>query len=142
MKKLVFSDTEEFYKELTEALKSGEEVEVITSYKRFSDLPHRLKQIFELHKYKSDTWVNVSTRAFIPNSVAPVGLNLKALIVLGSTATGAGVGAIFGAIPGAAIGAVIGLTSGAAAAVLMDQNHQVEVEVDTDGRLRIKLQPI
>lgn len=148
MKKVVFADTEEFYQELVNLLKSGEKVEVITSYKRYQDLPPRLIQIFELHKHRTNDWVNVYTGAFIAHSVAPVGLNLKVLIVLGSTTVGAGMGAGIGAlaggvgaVPGAAIGAALGLVAGTVAAVLSDRSHQAVVEIDRSGNLRIKISP-
>lgn len=139
MKKLVFADTEEFYQKLLECLKSGTEIEIITDYKRFSDLPPRLKQIFELEYHRTGVWTNAVTGVFIPSSIAPVSLNLKALIVLASTAMGAGIGGFFGLIPGAIIGSAIGLAAGTVSAILLDNKHRAEVQIDPHGRFHIKV---
>jgi hypothetical protein len=45
---LVFSDTNKFYQELADALKSNKEVQISTNSKSYADLPPRLKKIFEI----------------------------------------------------------------------------------------------
>lgn len=143
MKKLLtFEDSEKFYRELRITLQAGDEVEIITSFKRYSDLPTKLKEIFELEKHRSGRWINVITGAFVAGSIAPAGLNMKVLIVAGA----AGVGAVFGLVAGgpigAAVGAGLGLAVGAVAAAMSDKDHEVDVEIDNSGRLRIKVRPI
>jgi outer membrane lipoprotein SlyB len=68
-------------------------------------------------------------------------LNTKALIVLGATATGAGLGALAGGPVGAGIGAGVGLAAGTVASVFLDRDHEVEVEIDKRGKLNVKVRP-
>ncbi|HIK18770.1 MAG TPA: hypothetical protein IGS53_26285 [Leptolyngbyaceae cyanobacterium M33_DOE_097] len=142
MRKLVFSDTETFYRELKTALEQGEQIEVITDYKRYSDLPEKLKTIFELHKNKSGEWVNVATGAFIPLSASVTTINYSILYIL----AGAGVGALFGTIVGgpvgAAVGGGIGAIVGAVAVATASGKHHVDIEIDASGKLRLKISPI
>lgn len=141
MQKLVFSGTEAFYRELKKSLEQGEQVEVITSYERYSDLPEQLKVIFELHKNKSEKWVNVATGAFIPYSIAVTSINYSALYIIGTAVVGAGLGVVFAGPVGAAVGGGIGAIVGAAAVVMSNGKHQVEIEIDASGKLRIKVNP-
>lgn len=142
MRKLVFSDTETFYRELKTALEQGEQVEVITDYKRYSDLPEKLKAIFELHKNKSGEWVNVATGAFIPFSVAITTINYSVLYILASAGTGALFGAIVGGPVGAAVGGGIGAIVGTVAVAISRGKHHVDIEIDASGKLRLKISPI
>jgi hypothetical protein len=142
MRKLVFSDTEMFYRELKTALEQSEQVEVITDYERYSDLPEKLKTIFELHKNKSGEWVNIATGAFIPYSAGVTALNYSALYIF----AGAGAGAILGFIVGgpveAAVGGGIGAIVGTVAVVTSSGRHHVDIEIDANGKLRLKISPI
>lgn len=45
---LEFSDTNKFYQDLAEALKSNKEVKISTNYKSYDDLPPKLKDIFKV----------------------------------------------------------------------------------------------
>lgn len=45
---LEFSDTNKFYQELADALKSNKEVKISTNYKSYADLPPKLKDIFKV----------------------------------------------------------------------------------------------
>lgn len=137
---LVFSDSDGFYKQLTAALKAGDEIEVLTDYERYSELPDKLKSIFKLDRTRSGQWVN-SAGFFIPGAVVPGSLSVKALTVLSSTAVGAAIGARVYSAPGAAIGAVIGLAAGCAASILMDRSHEVDIEIDVRGKMKIHLRP-
>jgi len=122
-------------------LAQGEEVEVITDYERYSDLPEQLKTIFELHKNKSGMWVNVATGAFIPYSFAATTINYSALYIFG----GAGAGAIFGVIVGgpvgAAVGGGIGAIVGTVAVATLNGKHHVDIEINANGKLRFKISP-
>lgn len=142
MRKLVFSDTETFYRELKTALEQGEQVEVITDYERYSDLPEKLKTIFELHKNKSDAWVNVATGAFIPYSAAATQINYSALYILASAGAGAVFGAIVGGAVGAALGSGIGAIVGTVAVATLGGRHHVDTEIDMNGKLRLKIRPV
>jgi hypothetical protein len=146
---LVFQDTEKFYRELKVALEQDEPVEVITDYQRYSDLPERLKTIFELEKYKSGTWVNVATGAFIPSSAAVTGINYNALYYIagafGAVVGAAGVGAIIGGPIGAAVGGGIGALGalvGVIAVATSSEKHNVVIEIDINGKIRIRISPI
>lgn len=143
MRKLVFRDTEKFYSELKVALEQDEPVEVITDYQRYSDLPERLKTIFELEKYKSGTWVNVATGAFIPSSAAVAGISYNALYhIAGVAVGGAGVGAIIGGPIGAAVGGGIGALVGVIAVAISSRQHNVDIEIDAIGKIRLRISPI
>lgn len=142
MRKLVFSDTKTFYRELKTALEQGEKVEVVTDYERYSDLPEKLKAVFELHKSKSGAWVSVATGAFIPGSSSAAGINYFFLYVL----TGAGIGAIagftVGGPVGVAVGGSIGAIAGVVAAATSGGKHSVIIEIGRDGKLRLNIDPI
>ncbi|WP_072620384.1 hypothetical protein [Spirulina major] len=142
MRKLVFSDTETFYRELKIALEQGEQVEVVTDYKRYSDLPEKLKTIFELHKNKSGEWIHVATGAFIPLSTSVTTINYSVLFILGGAGMGALVGAIVGGLVGAAVGGGIGAIVGTVAVATSSGKHHVEIEIDASGKLRLKITPI
>ena len=141
MRKLVFRDNKEFYTELKGALSSGQEVEVVTDYERFSDLPQELKDIFELHRYRTNEWVNVATGAFIAGSVANVGIDYKPLYVLGGAGVGAAAGVFMGGPVGAAAGAGVGALVGMGAAAMASGKHEVDVQVDAKGKLRVVIRP-
>jgi hypothetical protein len=141
MQKLVFSDTEMFYLELKTALEQGEQVDVITNYEQYSDLPEQLKTIFELHKNKSESWVNVNTGAFVASSVVATSINYSALYILSAAVAGAIVGAFVGPI-GAAVGSGIGACIGVVAVVAVNGKHHVDIEIDVSGKLRLRIIPI
>lgn len=141
MKKLVFRDTKKFYSKLRKALESGQQVEVVTDYDHFSDLPQELKDIFELHRYRTDEWVNVATGAFIANSAAQIGLDYKPLYVLAASGTGAVAGGFMGGPAGAAAGAGVGALVGMGAAAMASGKHETNIEVDAAGKLRVIIRP-
>lgn len=141
MQTLVFSDTNEFYEELKHSLDSGQKVEVVTDYTHFSDLPKKLKDIFELHQHRTNEWVSITTNAFVVGSRAKVGFNRQPLYVLGSAGIGAIAGLFIGGPVGAAVGAGIGTLIGIGAAAMESGKHEVNVEVDTAGRLRVIVTP-
>jgi hypothetical protein len=141
MKTLHFRDDKAFYEELTAALKSGEPVRVETPFRRYSEVPQKLKDIFEMHKQDRAAWMNVVTGIFTAGTVSGVSLNCKPLVVVGVVATGAAIGGGIGAAVGAAVGAGIGLAAGTVAAVLLDGKHTAQVEITKDGRLVIKVEP-
>jgi len=141
MRKLVFQDTEKFYRELKVALEQDEPVEVITDYQRYSDLPDKLKTIFELHKHKSGTWVNLYTGAFNPSSAAVTAINYNALYHIAAAAgAGAIVGGFFGPV-GVAVGGGIGAIVGAMAVAVSSGKHDVDIEIDAKGKFRLRIRP-
>ncbi|MBE9227302.1 hypothetical protein IQ264_17895 [Phormidium sp. LEGE 05292] len=150
MRKLVFQDTEKFYRELKVALEQDEPVEVITDYQRYSDLPERLKSIFELHKHKSGTWVNLHTGAFVPSAAAFTAINYNALYQIAAAGGAAGVGAIVGGFVGGpvgvalggVIGATVGATVGAMAFAISNKEHDVEIKIKRTGEIWLRISPI
>ncbi len=154
VKELVFSDTDQFYKELTAAVKSGEPVNIITDYTSYSDFPPRLKQIFKLD---ADTIPMPAPVApgLVPSPLIfppiPANLDYKWLIIPASTAFGALVGGAAigsatggsGAVPGALVGGVVGLTAGAVTVAIMDKNHEVFIKINPiRGNLEIAIRPV
>lgn len=149
----VFSDTDEFYKELTTALKSGEPVHIITDYTSYDDFPPRLKQIF---KPDADT-IPINTLVapgLIPSpsmfASIPAKIDYKWLIIPVCTAFGAGVGGAIGlpaggigTVPGALVGGGVGLATCAVTAAMMDNKHEVRFEIDIEtGKFVIVIIPI
>ena len=153
VKGLVFSDTNEFYKELATALKSGEPVHIITDYTSYDDFPPRLKQIF---KPDADTIpINpLVAPGLIPSpsmfASIPAKIDYKWLIIPVSTAFGAGAGAAIGlpaggigTVPGALVGGGVGLAAGAVTVALMDNKHEVRFEIDIQtGKFVIVVIPV
>jgi len=153
MRQITYRDDNSFYRELFEALKSGETIVLSTPFKSMDEVPQRLKDAFELAGNRDRPWVNVKTGLFVagtaPSLATAVGMNYRPIVVIGSTvagaAIGAGVGAVAGAgggaLPGAGVGAVVGLAAGTVAAAQMDGSHETEVEIDKNGRLKIHIKP-
>ncbi len=142
MKKLIFRDTEEFYIELKGALEAKEKIEVVTDIKRYSDLPQKIKDIFDLEKHRNNEWVNVATCAFIPMSIVPAGLNNGPLYVFAAAAVGGGAGIFLGGPFGAAVGAGIGALIGLATMAVASGKHRVRVKVDMTGCLSFEIDPV
>lgn len=138
--KMNFEDTDAFYKKLKDGLSTGEHIEVITNYKKYTDLPERFRKIFETERYKHEGWINVKTLAFVPMSKAVTKINYQALYVLGGAAVGALVGFVGGPF-GAAVGGALGAAAGVAAAAMASDKHDVEIEIDAEGKLKVKIQP-
>lgn len=137
VKKLVFSDTDQFYQELTTAVKSGDPVNIITGYTNYDDFPARLKKIFKLdadsinvtkterHLYPLGLTSGIAGAAapapgLVPLDGAltglasiPAKLDYKWLIIPTCTAFGAGVGGAIG-LPAGGIGAIPGALVGGA----------------------------
>jgi len=148
MNTLEFEDTDAFYEKLTDALKNGEKVILITTFLSINDVPNRLKSAFKLEEFKSAGWLNEVTGVFVAGGVSPAGLDYKPIVVLGSTLTGtaigAGVGAAVGGVgaaPGAGFGALIGLVAGTIASAQMKGAHETQIEIDKDGKLKIHIKP-
>lgn len=138
VKTLFFSDTNQFYQELTEALRSKEAIQISTRYKSYDDFPPKLKEIIEIDKsqlekfdkqnYSSPLAVGAMPMGSTAGIAAPMGstagiapappreipakINYKPLIIIGSIALGAGAGAGIGTFFGG-IGAVPGAIGGA-----------------------------
>jgi hypothetical protein len=159
VKELAFSDTDQFYKELTDALKSGEPVNIITDYTSYDDFPPRLKQIFKLdadsiniaqaEKHPSPLWA-VGAASGIASYAAPAAATLdsKWLIIPVSTAVGAGAGGGFGglaggigAIPGTLLGGAFGLAAGAVTVAIIDKD-EVWFEINPTRGITITIRPV
>lgn len=157
VKEIVFSDTDQFYKELTVAVKSGEAVNIITEYTSYSDFPPRLKKIFKIDADSIDLTKSerhlLSPLGSTPFAAAPILLPLegviaglasipakldyKWLIIPTCTAFGAGVGGAMGlpaggigSVPGALVGGAVGLTACSVTVAVMDNKHIVKIEID------------
>jgi hypothetical protein len=143
MRTIIFYDTKKFYDELRRALDNNEEVEISTSYRRFSDFLQKLKDIFELEKHKNGKWINALTGAATPTfgMLVPVGLNYYYLYVLASATIGAGSGLLIGGPLGAATGAGIGAVIGIGAAAIAGGKHSVNVEVNASGIIKFVVTP-
>lgn len=141
MRKIVFQDSKQFYTELKEVLSSDQEVEIVTDYERFSDLPQDLKDIFELHYHRSNKWINIHTGAFIPMSKVAAGINLKPLYVIATAGVGAVAGGIAAGPIGATVGAGVGAIVGICAAAMDSEKYKVDIQVDINGKLRLVVCP-
>ena len=169
VKEIVFSDTDQFYQELTVAVKSGEPVNIITDYTTYSDFPPRLKKIFKIDADSID--LTKAERHLLyplgstPFAAAPILLPLegviaglasipakldyKWLIIPTCTAFGAGVGGAIGlpaggigSVPGALVGGAVGLTACSVTVAVMDNKHIVKIEIDPiRGTLAIVITP-
>jgi hypothetical protein len=149
---LTFSDTEEFYQELSGALKSGRPIDIKTPFNSYDEFPPRLKEVFELQKpRRSPTFPGMAT-APIPNTdiaAYPASIHYGALASAGASAViGAGVGGTagsfvggIGAAPGALAGAGIGLSSWAVSQAIINNCHKVVIQV-TNGSLNITIEPV
>ena len=152
MKTLNYENNTAFYSALAAALKSGERIVLVTPFRSMDEVPQRLKDIFELENGGDRSWVNAASGVFVAGTLASqataVPMNYRPVVVLASTAVGAGVGAGVGAIaggvgaaPGAGAGALIGLAAGVLAASQMEGAHETEVEIDKEGRLKFHIKP-
>lgn len=150
VKQLYFSDTEEFYKELAQAWKSGNKVSVITNYTDYSDFPPRLKEIFEPAPV---SLAPPGYAAAAPTSLVAPGLTIPAIVntaalsswicITTGAGIGAGIGAFFGGIGapiGAACGAIIGLAACTVDKASASDNHTVRFKFGPDG-MTIEIQP-
>ncbi|BAS60126.1 hypothetical protein NIES2135_67630 (plasmid) [Leptolyngbya boryana NIES-2135] len=97
---LLFSDSDEFYKKLSSALKDGKSFNVATSYDNYFDFPLRLQEVFR---------ADPSSVAKIAEHSIPATLNPKPLETFAYSALGCGLGAAIGA---ATCGGVELLTNG------------------------------
>jgi len=142
MRQILFFDKSSFYSELKKALDDKEEVQIVTPYKSYGELPDKLKETFELEKHKSGKWIDVVSGSFILGAAAtPVGLNYDSLYVVAGAVAGAGVGAMVGGPVGAAVGTGLGALVGMATAAISSGQHTVQVEITTAGTLRFKVKP-
>lgn len=134
-----FEDSPRFYKELKEALERKENIVVVTDFKRFDEVPERLKEIFELNKSRSDGWMNLTTGMFITGAVAHSMLNANALYVLAGAGVGAAAGGAVAGPPGAVVGAGVGAIVGVIAAASMRKRFDVKVKISPTGGLSIEV---
>jgi hypothetical protein len=141
VRKLTFRDNEDFYSELKAALESSENIEVLTDFERFSDVPPKLKAIFKLHEHRTDRWVHAVTGVFVPAAGVAAALNPNSLYVTGGAAVGGTAGFLIGGPLGAAVGATLGAAVGAVAAAVRQDRFKVEIEIDIKGKLKIKIVP-
>ena len=167
-KVLNFSDTEAFYQELSEALKSGQPLDIKTSFKSYEEFPPRLKEVFELQRTKrfpaspqiayepvQQSYPVSPTIAYAPAPQAgiaayPASIHYGALVSAGaSAAIGAGFGGTagsfvggVGAAPGALIGAVVGLSAWAVSQAIIDNCHRVVIQVAANASLTISIEPV
>ena len=139
MRKIEFRDNGDFYDALKNALESGEDVEIATEFRSYDQVPQKLKDVFELEKSRSSTWIDLITGDFVALSHAASALNMNALYVLGAAGVGAAVGVWVGGPVGAGVGALVGAAAGAVAAAVSQDDFEVEIEITADGRLVIRV---
>lgn len=145
VRKLDFSDTEEFYKELVKNWKSGEPVNVITKYTDYTDFPSRLKEIFQPAPVVDVAPVYPSApRLAVPSFAIPAVANLNAIyfwgyVITGATVGGAiggafgGIGVTVGVPVGAAGGAVFGLVASNVNQAAVSNDHTVSLKFGPGG---------
>lgn len=142
MRQIVFFDKPSFYTELKKALDAKEELQIVTSYRNYGELPDKLKEIFELEKHKSGKWIDFVSGSFILGvAPTPVGLNCVPLCVVAGAVVGAGVGTMVGGPVGTAVGTGVGTLVGIATAAMSSEKHTVEVEITAERTLRFKVKP-
>lgn len=142
MKTIEFSDNPDFYRQLKKALASKEQIQVITPYTTYGELPQKLKDIFELEKHRSGKWIDLASGKFILGATAaPVGINYRHVYVFASAAVGGLAGVVIGGPVAGAIGASLGALIGMAAGAMESGKHKVEVEITRDGKLRFNVTP-
>lgn len=155
-KVLNFSDTEAFYQELSEALKSGQPLDIKTPFKSYEEFPPRLKEVFELQTKHSPTFPGDFPALYavpVPQAgiaAYPASIHYGALVSAGaSAAVGAGVGGTagsfvggVGAAPGALIGAGVGLSAWAVSQAIINNCHKVIIQIDARGSLTISIEPV
>lgn len=138
MKKLIFDNSDNFYKSLKEAVDSGEEVTIVTDFESYDEVPEKLKKIYNFEDHKSSQWIDPFTKHFVAESFVTGSINMNALYVMGAAVAGAGVGALAGGPIGAAAGAGIGAIVGSIAAAMSD-GYDIEFVIDANGKLIIKM---
>ncbi|XWK90956.1 MAG: hypothetical protein U7127_13195 [Phormidium sp.] len=168
VKVLNFADNDQFYKDLTAALKAGIPISIVTDYTNYSDFPPRLKEIIKLNANKNNLKQStdyLSPLGGIAVGAAPVSnsmpkglntivaaipamLNSKVLIIGGCTVAGAGIGAGIGALaggigamPGTILGGAFGLGVGTVTAAMTDRNYVVVLAMDVHGTMSIHIIP-
>ncbi|MFW5976734.1 MAG: hypothetical protein ACOCQS_02180 [Bacillota bacterium] len=119
---------------------NGEEIEIVTDYDHFSEVPLKLRKIFKLDTNKNKSWVNLETGAFIPLSFS-ANFNPRPLLIVGCSIIGAGLGSIV-SLYGTVIGGIAGLiTALITLAFNRNKNYKVKVRVNKDSKLIIIARP-
>ncbi|MFW5636734.1 MAG: hypothetical protein ACOC3A_08760, partial [Thermodesulfobacteriota bacterium] len=103
-----FEDSEEFYKKLSETLKSGKEVEIRTKFTRPEDVPEGLSSSLGGKQFVSSTLAVSAGGFFTPGKSDSYTIDLVLLV----TGIGAVIGGIFAGPLGAGIGAGVGVCVG------------------------------
>lgn len=135
---LNFEDTDEFYSRLSDALKSGNEIEILTNFKTQKDVPDRLKSALGGKKFNTEL-TNLSSSvgsAYIAGASASFQINWVVLCGCSGAVIGAATGGPAGAAAGGAIGVCVGFV---ASLVREDADKEITLEVGLDGKLKVKI---
>jgi hypothetical protein len=131
-----FEDTDDFYRQLRTALSTGTEVTIETSFTKLDELPTRLDTLCRGAKLRAAWSGPLAAGATFHAGWTP---DLRSLYVLGGAAAGAFVGTLVGGPVGTAVGATIGTAAGAVAGLVTEDSYELVFEVDSRGRLRIRI---
>ncbi len=115
---LNFEDTDDFYLRLINALKSGNEIEILTNFKTEKDVPDRLKSALGGSKFNSELIGLLGSIGTAHNSVASRSFKINWVVLCGCS--GAAIGAATGGPAGAAAGGAIGICVGFVASLVRE----------------------
>jgi hypothetical protein len=147
MRRLFFRDSSDFYNTLFEVMDQasaeGERIQVLTSYRRWEDVPRSLKRSFDLGQKRIFRCIDPRTGSFVPNSQVNIGLGRLAIaiILISRICLGVIAGAVLGlVIPplgllrGMLAGAILGTMIGLISANTAYRDYPIAVEIDSDGQ--------
>ena len=140
--RLVFFDSDDFYRNLLNSLKSGQIVDILTEYSSYTDLPSSLRDVFPSPPQAS-------------NSIDTTQLVRR---VVSTTAVGAAVGGTVGAIStlmfrdsrltyaarigiGVFVGSGFGLATSTAVSLVESHNYSVKFLKSSSSYLEIHIEP-
>ncbi len=146
---IAFQESDDFYKQLTNMLRTEEPFTIQTPYTKFSQLPKRFKRIVKSARRRNFSWGDSGKWGLSALTDTSRALIIACLIIIGTTIFGAAsglvVGTLFGddiAAPGAFAGTLLGLLTGVVSQSMSQGTHQVEIEVDVYGRLIFRFNPV
>jgi hypothetical protein len=147
MRRLFFRDSSDFYTTLFEVMdqasEQGEGIQVLTSYRRWEDVPRSLKRSFDLGQKRIFRCIDPRTGSFVPNSQVNIGLGRMAIaiILISRLCLGVVAGALLGLmipplglVRGMAVGAALGTLMGLINATTAYRDYPIAVEIDDDGQ--------
>lgn len=132
---LNYEDSEEFYKNLNEILKTGEPVEIRTEFSNAKEVPSGLSSSFGGAPFLASSAAISGAMGFVHGAKDSYVVNWVIVI--------AGIGAVIGAFAGpigAVVGAGVGAIIGFMASLVSDQSdREISLEVSSEGKLIVKI---